>query len=479
MVDYSTMSDADLLAMVKPKATAPAQQDYSKLSDADLMKMVKPQQPSITDAVTDIPHEVNSAYQQGIQHLTGNSVDDIPGYDPRTRGQLGPIEGLMRTGRQLIGLGETAAAPITGAVRSLIGHPLARAEHAAGTLINPELAAKDNPQQMYENAKGDVDTAMMAAKPSTSAPKILAPSTAELKTGAKAVYNDPAIKAIDIPPADVTNLASTIENSLTQRGNRPTQGNAPGTFAEVKNLYPDANVSAVKVDDLRSARRALNVTAKQIDPATFRPTSDAEAATHAIGHIDSFLDTVAPEIKTANADYSAAKGAERLDYRMAKAEHRAARTGIGGNLENVMRQEADKIPNRGLTTEEQAARDQIVMGTPTRNALRVAGKAGVDGGLSLALHLGSGIMSGGATAPITLGGTVARKLGEHLTRRAMENLSEQIRSRAPMAKALAATAQPPQIPQRAKALAAALMSQRNAPFQLPQSILPANANQNQ
>jgi hypothetical protein len=50
MADYSTMSDADLMAMVKPQAATPTQ-DYSKLSDADLLKMVKPEQPSTTEDV--------------------------------------------------------------------------------------------------------------------------------------------------------------------------------------------------------------------------------------------------------------------------------------------------------------------------------------------------------------------------------------------------------------------------------------------
>lgn len=427
-------------------------------------------QPSLTEAVTDIPAEIGRTANANLDTIQKGFTN---------RASKGSIEGLMDTGKAVLAVPGLALSPVTGALKSLIGHPMAQAEHAVGTLINPKVAAQDDPQKMYENAAGDVETALSAAKPSARAPVVKPPPAAELKTAAKAVYNDPAIKAIDIPPADVSGLATQIENSLTQHGNRPTTGNAPATFAEVKNLYPPQGVQAVKVDDLRATRRALNITAKQIDPATFKPTPDAEAAQHAIGHLDAFIDTIAPELKTANANYAAAKSADRLDYRMAKAEHRAARTGIGGNLENVMRQEADKIPNRGLTADEQAARDRIVLGTGTRNALRVAGKAGVDGGLSLALHLGSGIMSGGGTVPITVGGTIARKLGEHLTKRDMGKLSEQIRSRAPLAQALANTSRVPQISQKAKTLAAALMAQTRPPGLPLRSIMPANADQNQ
>lgn len=127
-----------------------------------------PAKTSITDAVTDIPSEVGKAYSSAAQHLTGNSVNDLPGYDPRTRGELGPIEGLMRTGKQILGLPELLASLPTGIARSVIGHLMSQGEHAVGTVIAPEIAAKDNPQAMYETAKGDVDLAMSAAKPAGS-----------------------------------------------------------------------------------------------------------------------------------------------------------------------------------------------------------------------------------------------------------------------------------------------------------------------
>lgn len=427
---YNDMSDADLAGALHTKF-------YSDMPKEEFSAKIGLKQSSASDAITDVPKEITSAYQQAAQHLTGNSVSDIPGYDPRTRGQLGPIEGLMRTGKQLLGLPEVAISPVVGAARSLIGHPMAQAEHAVGSLIAPDIAAKDDPQKMYETAKGDVDTALSAlGTRGPVAAKAVAATGPELKAAAQAVYNSPAIKAIDIPSTDVTALASKIENSLVERGNRPTAGNAPSTMAEVKNLYPGDGVESVKVDDLRSARRALNITAKQRDPLTGAPTPDAEAAMHSIGHLDGFIDTIAPELKTANANYAAAKGADRLDYRMAKAEHRAARTGIGGNLENVMRQEADKIPNSGLTAEEQATRDQIVLGSPLRNTLRTAGKLGVDGGLSLMLHTGAAVGTGGTTIPVTVAGTIARKFGEFLTRRQMGLLSEQIRARAPLSSSM-------------------------------------------
>jgi len=127
--------------------------------------------PSITDAVTDIPKEIGSAF--------GSAVDKIAAL--KDRGKQGPIDGLLTTGKAILAVPEALMSPITGAARSLIGHPMAQAEHAVGTLIAPETAAKDDPQKMYDAAKGDVDLAMAALKsrgmPAASAvPALAAPS---------------------------------------------------------------------------------------------------------------------------------------------------------------------------------------------------------------------------------------------------------------------------------------------------------------
>lgn len=390
-------------------------------------------QPSITDAVTDIPREIGRTADANLTAVESNLSN---------RGENTSPFGFLNTGKAVLGGLGLIASPVTGAARSLIGHPMAQAEHAVGTLINPQVAAHDDPQKMYDAAAGDVETALSAARPSGFGPsgalapghiKVAPPTAAELKAAAKAVYNDPAIKSINIPPQDVSLLSSKIQSELANQGFRPTTGSAPGTFAEINRLTPPQGVTAANIDDLVAARRALGMTAKQLDPATFTATPDAAAASKSLSHINDFLDTLAPELKTANANYAAGKSADRLDYRLAKAEKRAAQSGMGGNLENTMRQEAGKIPDRGLRPEEIALRDKINLGDMPRNALRIAGKAGVDGGLSLMMHLGMGLGSGGTTAPITAAGTAARKIGEILTRRQMGQLSTMIRNRAPMA----------------------------------------------
>lgn len=423
------------------------------------------------NAITDIGPEIKKAATENI--------DAIKGMFGGTA-EKGVVQQTLDVGKGLMGFPGLIASPITGAARSIGGHLMADATRLAGQAINPEVAAKEDPREVYEASKGGVDTAMMALAPRGVTPKGVVPSTpsaAQLKTAATDVYQSPAIKGIQIAPNDVVKLTGGIQNDLVQSGFRPSTGSAPGTFAEISRMTPDPNISAVGVDDLRAARRAFGQTAKQLGP-DFKPTPDAAAAKTAMQKIDDFLDNLAPELKEANANYAASKQADALDYRTMTADHRAAKTGSGSNMENTLRQEVDKISPRGLTPEQQALRNRIVEGSMGRNALRKVGKLGVSDGLSLMLHAGAGIGSGGATVPIAAAGTMARKIGEMLTRKEISALSKSIRGNSPLARQLASQPQLAKLPKGAKAIAAALLSQ-NIDRPMISSVMPSYAGQDQ
>ena len=78
---------------------------------------------------------------------------------------VGSLKDVGDTGKALISAASIPVAPIQGAAESLIGHPMAQAEHIVGSIINPEAAAKDDPAKMYEQSKQDVTTALSAARP--------------------------------------------------------------------------------------------------------------------------------------------------------------------------------------------------------------------------------------------------------------------------------------------------------------------------
>jgi hypothetical protein len=471
-------------------------------------------EPSITDAVTDIPSEVGKAYSQAAQHVTGNSVTDLPGYDPRTRGQLGPIEGLMRTGKQVLGVPELLASLPTGLARSVLGHLMAQGEHAIGTVINPDAAAKDNPQAMYEAAKGDVDTAMSAARPAGMPIKSIAnglpgqgpqaaayqwqapagpavkppvPTVGELKASATAHYESPAVVDLEVKPTAIKDYSGTAQVRLNNEGF--DENLAPKTFGILSKMESVPAHATVTGQNFNTIRKMLGKAASSTD------ATEKAAASIAIDHLDEFIpkipkgDVIAGDVgeaskalETARGDYSAAKQSENIDNKLISAELRAASTHSGANVANTIRQRMAAIADptkpkegRGLLPQEIDQAQTIAEGTPTQNALRkVSNVLGGGGGLGM-LHGGSiGAALGaavagpagaavGATAVPAIG-HLLKALSNKMTIRQAEQLSDAIRSRAPLASSAAkfsqaaATAQKSRTPQ---AMVGAMLAARN------------------
>lgn len=129
-------------------------------------------------AITDIPHEAYEATANQVRNI-GSAWDNIRArhaaqaekdaspsgsfFDPSAA--LGSLKDVADTGRAVASAATLPVAPIQGAAESFIGHPMAQAEHIVGSIINPKVAAQDNPDAMYQTAKGDVDLALSAARP--------------------------------------------------------------------------------------------------------------------------------------------------------------------------------------------------------------------------------------------------------------------------------------------------------------------------
>lgn len=438
---YSDMSDDALAGAMHRKF-------YSDMPRADFdAKIGLKADPGFAEqmaaAVTDVPTEIASEAGSALSSINARLNPFSEEYRKRIdaqaaeaqKGNFTGFSGIAETGKGLAAIPALAASPITGAARSLIGHPYS--------------ALTGMP---YEDAKGAVDTAMMAVSPRAAGPAgMRAPARAplptpdELKAAARSAYQSPEVKGLRIDPYSTDLLASKIEMDLRGQGFRPTSANAQGTFASVDELRTKGR--AASVDDIDSARKSLGQTAKQRD-AMGQPTPDAAAAQKAIRAIDDYLANINPvdvlsgnaqaaqaKLLEARGNYSAGKRASEIDFRLNKAERQAAKSGSGMNLENARRQKIDQVSDYGLTPAEIAKRDQIALGTTTRNSLRTVGKLGVDGGLSLMLNAGAAIGSGGATLPVTAAGTLARLLGQRLTKAQIKELNEMIRERAPLSQA--------------------------------------------
>lgn len=458
--------------------------------DPQTRLVVRP--PAISDAVTDIPNEVKGAYTQAIQHLTGNSVNDLPGYDKRTRGELGPLEGLARTGKQVLGIPELLAALPVGMARSVIGHLMSQGEHWVGSIIAPEQAAKDDPQKMYETAKGDVDTALSAAAPrKVSAIKVPAPTIAELKSAASGKagvpggYEGTELSSLEVKPTAISDYASKTRVALDAAG--LDENLAPIThkmLTRLETVPPNATVTG---NNIKSVRQLLGNAAGE-------PGKEGLAAKRALSALDEHIPKIEAKdvisgdpiaageaLDTANANFSAAQHAKTIDNKTIRAELRAAASNSGHNVANAIRQRFADILNperpdlqRGFKPDELAMMDKIVRGTKTQNALREGGNYLGGGGGMGRLHVSAlgasiGALFGpagaaiGAAAPTALGAAL-KAMGNRSTIKSAEALSEAIRSRAPLASSAqkfqqAVTAM--QAKKNAQAAAGALLAARN------------------
>jgi hypothetical protein len=115
---------------------------------------------------------------------------------------------------------------------------------------------------------------------------------------------------------------------------------------------------------------------------------------------------------------------------LSKADLRAASTGSGGNVDNATRQELRRVLQQGKswTPDEAAALDTAIRGTPTQNALRLAGKLSPGGnGLMAALEIGATALNPMMAIP-ALGGFAAKSTADNMTKRNVEGLLQLIRA---------------------------------------------------
>jgi hypothetical protein len=436
---YSDMSDADLAGALHKKF-------YSDMSREEFDKKVglaapkeEKRQPSITDAITDIPAEIGNAASEALTNIKGIA----------NRGGQGPIEGLMTTGKAALGIPQLLMSPVTGAARSVLGHGLESATHAVGSVIAPDIAAKEDRQRNYETAKGDIDLAMAAAAPGkVKAPapvKPAVPTIQELKAAAKADYNSPEVAGLEVQPTTIKQYGGTAKTVLNNEGF--DENVAPKTFGILSKLESIPSGATVTGQNFNSLRKMLGKAAGSVEP------SEKAAASIAIEHLDNFIPSIskgdvisgdvgaaASKLETARGNYSAAKQAEKIDEKLVQAEVRAAAANSGMNVANTIRQRMADIAlkpkeQRGLLPEEIDAAKAISEGSRTQNIIRGASNIlGGGGGLgTVAAATAGGLATGGPGALAPVAGFALKAIANKMTIRQAKKLSEAIRSRAPLA----------------------------------------------
>lgn len=256
-----------------------------------------------------------------------------------------------------------------------------------------------------------------------------APSVDDLKAQADGLYQTGAARA-GADPASVQGLAAQIDNELQALNVKTPAGRvvADGNVKKFLDVLDDFQGQSMKPQQMQTMRRMLQDAAGSADPA------DRRIGAILLEKFDDWRGQHVPEYKQADALYGRMKRAQDVDYRVEKAERRAASTGTGGNSVNTARQNIRQIldnpkAQRGYSPEELVEMERIVRGTPVVNALRLGGRLSpTSGALPLIGNIiGSGLnpMAGAAAMGLTYG----MKTGaEALTNRQINALGAMIRN---------------------------------------------------
>lgn len=433
--------------------------------------------PSSRDIINSAPDPLVSPDYKP-QHLTGDFIKTGAEFAPGAF--LGGAEGLMQRLATRVALPAAASETAGQLTSGTAAEPYAR---IGGALLGGGL--------------GDV---LNRAK------SVAAPTVEELKNSYRAGIDHPDVKAVTFNPDALTDLHNTIRGDLEQRGFRERrEGNTFSDLNELSNATPTMARAAgapATVADVESIRKSLGKTARERSP-DFSPTSDAAAATVAVKHIDNWFDNLnqpslltgdiskaAPILKDARADYAAASRAEDLQKKIGNAALQAGSSYSGGNINNATRQALRPLAKNdfakagGYSDPEKAALSKAIMGNVVGNTMRAAGKLAPDSGFKALEHIAAAFGTGGASIPASIGTLAAKMGGDYATRRNVNNLSEMLRSRSPLAQQVAA-ASPVPVRQGGgqRALVNALMASTaprarmipmSAPAQIPQPVSSQN-----
>lgn len=253
-------------------------------------------------------------------------------------------------------------------------------------------------------------------------------TTAGLKSAKDAAYRAVDNEGVRYARSGFKDLVDGITEELGDLDPNVT----PKAAAVLRNIQQRVGQepTLTDLDKMRQFVR-LNIGGKAADDAEKR------YAAKIIANIDEFIAARFPRTTAGSGERGAKaiKDARELNARMKKveavenavseAEFRAAKTGTGGNLENVLRQELDKVRKTtpGLKPDERAALEAIIKGDKLQDALRLFGRLSpTTGGLSAMLSTGAAGASGGASVPISMAGFGSKALADLQTKQKVDQL---------------------------------------------------------
>lgn len=269
----------------------------------------------------------------------------------------------------------------------------------------------------------------------TRAARASLPTQEAIVDAGNAAYRAAEDAGVIFTPKAAETLRGRVVDKLADMGYDPAL--QPGAAAVVRRLeeLQGQNFTLKGLDTIRK------VASNGYMPMTQTGAkSNNKAVTQIINMIDDLVDNpAADDILTGNAELgsqaiSAARDfwsrqakAERVQSAIRMAEDRASTTGSGANIDNAIRQNLNKIIKspRGFSQVEQDLLRTAARGTPTRNALRLAGKFAPTGVISSVLSGGAGYgLAGPAGLLLPVAGAGAKAASDALTKKSAQELVE-------------------------------------------------------
>lgn len=293
---------------------------------------------------------------------------------------------------------------LVGAITGVGGQALA---HGLTGVIGKGLNVASRPERAsFDSIRSDAKNAYKSAE---DAGVIFSPDfTTQLGKGLRGVAEDFAYEPIMQPKA------SGFLNVLARNEGQPV------TLEGMDRLQRVASRVAASSDPEERKLGALlkgkvESFVQSAGPGDILPGGDIGQAQRALGEARTLYKR-------------AAKGAD-VEAALEQAGRRSARTYVGSNVENPIRQEIGKMLDRrgNWTPDEEAAVRAIEGGSRGQNALRLLGTLSPDSGrLAMFAHLAAAPWLGGANIPLAALGFGAKHLSEALTKGKAERLSDLI-----------------------------------------------------
>ena len=361
---------------------------------------------------------------QGLNRMASGNVGDVA---------LGAGEAALGTIGYLGSPISAALEPLTGPINTFVGQPVEKLTGIPKEITTP--VATSLVPGLGITRLG----AKPAVTPQTVKPTVKmrpAPTNQELRSAAGRVFKAADDAGVVYTAEGVERLRQGVLAKLEDLAF--DEGLHPRVAAVLKRIDKAAqgNVTLKGVEILR---RVASNAAKSIDK------SERKLAGKVIDEISDFIQSAdgtdilmgdakkgAEAIANAREIWSRLSKSEMIDAALDAAARRANKTGVGANIDNVIRQNVDRILGkdgkpRGFSADEISAMKEIVNGTPVRKALRHLARFSPTGGLFGALS-GIGLtatLPGGWVAPAV--GFAAKTAADTLTKGAATRLSESIR----------------------------------------------------